>query len=108
MKTPLIILNKKSYQRRLRNLNEELLIITTQESKALMLLRKELAAEESATFTSAKVLEYTWRRREIRTFAEEQRKSACWWFAWYPVVLNCVLLALLGAVIKFLVLPFIF
>lgn len=108
MRTPWIIMNKKNYQRRLTNLNEELLVILHDEGKGLMLLQEEVKNIDPNTFTVELYLEYGVRRRAVKECADVKRKSALWWFTWYPVICNFLWIALLVAVVKFFILPFIF
>lgn len=107
MKIPLIILSKKNYQRRLQVLNEELLIILNEEGKALMLLREEVKGIDPDSFTADLFLEYAARRKEVKKIADAKRKSAHRWFTWYPVICNFLWIALIIALVKFFILPFI-
>lgn len=104
----MFILNQKNYERRLFNFNEEMTVIALEETKGYEILQKEVKEIDPNTFSVEQYLEFSVRRRAVKECADAKRKSAYWWFTWYPVVLNCILLAIVVVVVKFLVLPFIF
>lgn len=94
MKAPLIILNKRNYQRRLLNLNEELLAIAQAEEAAILKLRDELMEDNPNTFTKQQFWDYQMKRLQVKEHADRCRKSAYWWFNWFPTVFNTSVLAI--------------